>query len=375
MVTKVIMPKLGANIEEATLGQWFRQEGERVEAGEPLFEAITDKAAVEVKAEAGGVLRKILAPANSVIPVGQVIAFIAEPEEPLPAIAPPPPAAPRHAQPAAVKASFGARRLAKELGVDLAAVKPSRPDGCLTEEDVRRAAAAIGGPAVLERIPLSPLKRAIASHLARIAQQVVPAFVRLEVDFSALERELPKASQRVGGEVRARDVVIYTAARLLPAHRLLNAAFNEDAIVVYAPINIGLAVDVERDSTVTVPVIRDADRKPLGVIAQEAATLAERARGHHLDPAELRDATFTIADHSALGVDDFVPVLNERQSAILALGTPRLRPVLRNGQVAQAPVASLGVAFDHRVLNATTAARFLHALRDVLESFAADSAL
>ncbi len=372
MITKVIMPKLAANIEEATIGQWFRQEGEPVVAGEPLFEAITDKAAVEVKAEAAGTLRKVLAAANSVIPVGQVIAFIGEPGDALPEVAPSRPA-PKHAEPAAVKASFGARRLAKEMGVDLATVKASRPDGCLTEDDVRRAAGVAEGPAVLERIPHSPLKRAVASHLARIAQQVVPAFVRLEVDFSAVERELPKVSQRAGVEVWARDVVIYAAARLLPGHRLLNAAFSDDAVVVYRPVNIGLAVDVERDSTVMVPVIRDADRKPLAEIAREAAGLAERARGHHIEPSELRDATFTIADHSALGVDDFVPVLNERQSAILALGTPRRRPVLRDGEVVHVPVASLGVVFDHRVLNATSAVRFLHALRDSLERFTAES--
>ena len=124
MVTRVILPKLAANIEEATVGQWFKQEGERVEAGELLFEAITDKAAVEVMAEAPGVLRKIYAPENSVVPVGQVIGVIAEPGEEIP----PPEAVEPEAAAAVeprVKASFGARRLAKQLGVSLSSVTPS----------------------------------------------------------------------------------------------------------------------------------------------------------------------------------------------------------------------------------------------------------
>ncbi|HPD16355.1 MAG TPA: 2-oxo acid dehydrogenase subunit E2 [Planctomycetota bacterium] len=369
MVTKVIMPKLAANIEEATIGQWFKQEGEPVAAGEPLFEAITDKAAVEVKAEAAGVLRRIVARENSVVPVGQVIALVGGADEPLPEVEAPR-AAPRPAA-TAVKASFGARRLAKELGVDLAALTPSRPDGRITEDDVRQAAAQTRGPAIRERLPLSPLKRAVDSHLARIAREVVAAFVSLDVRFDAVQRALPGLSRQAGRPVLARDVILHEAARLLPAHPLLNACYSDDAILVYQPVNIGLAFDIERDNTVLVPVIRDADRKPLAELAREAAALAEHARGHHLDLGEQRDATFTIADQSALGIGSFVPILNERQSAILAVSSVRQAAVADGQGIVAAPVANLAVAFDHRVLNATAAARFLHALKDALEGLSA----
>ncbi|MBM4039995.1 MAG: hypothetical protein FJ290_15940 [Planctomycetes bacterium] len=374
MVTKVIMPKLSANIEEATIGQWLKAEGDAVAAGEPLFEAITDKAAAEVKAEGSGILRIILARENSVVRVGQPIALIAEAEEALPdleALR----AAPKPAEAAAVKASFGARRLAKELGVDLAAVAPARADGRITEEDVRRAAAQTRGPGVRERLPLGPLKRAVATHLSRIAHQVVPALVSVEANFTALKRALPTLAHEAGVPVQARDVVVYLAARLLRFHPLLNACFDGDAIVVYEPVNIGLAFDVEADSTVAVPVLRGADTKTLAEIAREAATLAEHAAGHHLDLSELADATFTIADQSGLEIDRFVPILNERQSAILALSTPRPRAVPRDQRVIAAPVAELAVAFDHRVLNATAAARFLHAVREAIEHFAPPAAL
>jgi len=368
MVTKVIMPKLAANVEEATIGQWFKREGESVAVGEPLFEAITDKAAVEVKAEAAGVLRRIVASENSVVPVGQVIALVGDPDEPLPELEAPRPA-PSAPAGKPVKASFGARRLAKELGVDLAAIVPSRPDGRITEDDVRRAAAKAQGPAVMERIPLSPLKRAVDSHLARIAREVVPAVVSLDVQFRSVLRSLPGLRQQAGVRVEARDVVTHEAARLLASHRLLNACYTDDAILVYEPINIGLAFDVERDNTVVVPVIRDADKKSLADIAAEAASLAEHARGRHLDLSEQGDATFTIADQSALGIDSFVPILNERQSAILAVGSVRRAAVPRGQGIVVAPVANLAVAFDHRVLNATAAARFLNALKDALERF------
>lgn len=374
MVARVIMPKLAANIEEATIGQWFKHEGEPVSIGEPLFEAITDKAAVEVKAEAAGVLRRIVARENSVVPVGQVIALVGGADEPLPAIEAPRAAA-KAADAATVKASFGARRLARELGVDLAAIAPSRPDGRITEDDVRQAAAQTQGPAIRERLPLSPLKRAVDSHLARIARDVVPALVSLDVRFDAVQRALPELGEKAGLAVRARDVIIHAAARLLPAHRLLNACYSDDAILVYAPVNIGLAFDVERDSTVRVPVLRDADRKPLAEIAREAAALAEHAQGLHLPLDEQGEATFTIADQSALGIRSFVPILNERQSAILAVSSAQPAPVPSGRELVVAPVANLAVAFDHRVLNATAAARFLHALKDALERYSPAAAL
>jgi len=368
MVTQVTMPKLAENTEEATIGQWFKGEGERVAKGEPLFEAITDKAAVEVNAEGSGVLRRIYAAENSVVPVGQTIAVIAEPDEALPEVEPTRPAA-RGPAPAAVKASFGARRLARELGVGLAVIVPSRPDGRLTEEDVRRAAAKAQGPPVLERLPLSPLKRALASHLARAVPRAAVAHVALEVGFSAVEAALPGLAEAAGGPVLARDVLIHVAARLLPEHRLLNACFTDEAILVYAPVHVGLAIDVERDASVVVPVLHDADRKPLAEVAREAAGLVERAAGHGLAPSDLANATFTVVDHSELGIDEFVPILNERQSAILAMSAARRRPVVRGGGIVVAPVAILAVAFDHRVLNATAAARFLRAVKEKLESF------
>jgi pyruvate dehydrogenase E2 component (dihydrolipoamide acetyltransferase) len=380
MVTKVTMPKLAENIEEATVGQWFKGEGEGVAEGEPLFEAITDKAAVEVKAEASGVLRRIYARENSVVPIGQVIGVIAEPDEALPEFEPIRPVA-KAAESRAVKASFGARRLAKELGVDLAQVAPARPDGRITEDDVRRAAARTQGPPILQRIPLSPLKRAVASHLSRVGQNVVAASVTLEVDFTAVEAALPTLSQGIGLPVQLRDVVVHCAARVLAEHRLLNACFSDEAILVYQPIHVGLALDVERDCTVLVPVLRDADRKSLAEIARESAGLVERAAAHALDPSEYAHGTFTVADQSGLGIDNLVPVLHERQSAILAVSSVRWRMLSRGGgahcrqsgahcqQWAPAPArtANLAVAFDHRVLNATAAARFLHALQERLE--------
>jgi len=369
MATRVIMPKLAANIEEATIGQWFKAEGDPVVEGELLFEAITDKAAVEVKAEGSGVLRKIYARENSVVPVGQLIAVIGNADEAVPEPEPGRPAPRGAVGPRSVKASFGARRLAKDLSVELKEVVPSRPDGRVTEEDVRRAAARVQAAPVLETIPLSPLRRALASHLARTSQSVAAAFVTLEVDFTAVEAALPRLAEEAGVPVLPRDVVVHAVARLLPGHRLLNACFTEQGIVVYAPVHVGLAVDVERESGVVVPVLHDADHKPLAELAREAAELVERARGGGLEPSEFACATFTVADQSGLGIDNFVPILNDRQSGILALSTVRRRPVLRGEEVVVAPVANLAVAFDHRVLNATAAARFLHAVQERLERF------
>ena len=365
MITRVILPKLAENIEEATVGQWFKAEGERVEAGEALFEAITDKAAVEVKAEGSGVLRRIDAPANSVVPVGRLIAVIAEPDDELP---PPEPAeAEAPAVAPAVKASFGARRLAKQLGVDLESVKPSRPDGRIGEDDVRQAAAKAAGPAVRERIPHGPLKRALAEHLAHTTRTVAASFVALDVDVSALQAALPRLSAEAGVAIRPRDALVHAAAGLLREHPFLNACFTDEAVLVYEPIHIGLAFDVDRDQGVLVPVLRDADAKPLADLAREAAELERRLAAHELGPADFADATFTVADQSALGIDRFVPIINDKQSAILAMSSIRPRPVVRDGELVAAPAATLAVAFDHRVLNGTAAARFLTAVQERLQ--------
>jgi pyruvate/2-oxoglutarate dehydrogenase complex dihydrolipoamide acyltransferase (E2) component len=375
MVTNVIMPKLAANVNEATIGQWFKSEGERVTEGELLFEAITDKAAVEVKAEGDGVLRTIIASENSVVPVGQTIGLIAEPDDELPEVEAPSKAPSPQAATSRVKASFGARRLAKQLGVDLADVRPGRADGRITEDDVRRTAEEgpapepREGPPVREVRPLSPVKRALAEHLTHTARHVAPAFVSLEVDCSAVRAALPAVSEAAGVKPRPRDVLIHLAARLLPEHPLLNACFTDDGIVVYDPIHIGLALDVERDDAVLVPVVRDANEKSLAQIARETAHLEQRLRSHELAPEDFTGATFTITDQSHLNIDSFVPILAERQSAILALSTIRRRPVVREESLHAAPVANLAVAFDHRVLNGTTAARFLNAMRQAIESF------
>jgi len=357
MVTRVIMPKLAANVEEATIGQWFKSEGDPVERDELLFEAITDKAVVEVRAEGAGVLRKVYAAANSVVPVGCLIAVIAEADEELPVVQPRA-RTPEPAQRKTVKASFGARRLAKEMGVAIAAITPARPDGRITEADVRRAAAHATGPAVKETIPHSPVKRALADHLARASRDVPTAFMTLEVDCTAL----------LAQDALPRDVLVHAAAGLLKRHRLLNACFTDDAVVVYDPIHVAIALDVERDDAVLAPVLRDADTKDLEAIAAESASLLARLDSHDLAPEDMADATFTVADQSALGIDGFVPILNERQSAILALSAIRLRPVVRGEAVTTAPTADLAVVFDHRVLNGTTAAAFLRAVRDTLES-------
>ncbi len=368
MVTKVIMEKLAENTDEATIGQWFKREGERVEEGEPLFEAITDKASVEVPAPASGVLRKVLAPASSVVPVGQVIAFIAEPEDELPSLAEPRPQAPKPER-RAIKASFGARRLARELGIDLATVTPARADGRITEDDVRRAAARAVGPPVLERRPLGPLKRAVVAHLSKGATGIPVASVALEVSFEAVQRALPQLSRSLAAEVEPRDVVLWLAARLLPEHRLLNAALADDAVILYEPINIGLAVDTEQEAAVAVAVIHDADKKSLGELAAEAGTLSEKARSGHLAPEDLANATFTVVDHGSLGLDSSIPLLGERQSASLAIGAIAPRPVARGERLVVAQTATLTVAFDHRVVNATVAAAFLRALKERLENF------
>jgi pyruvate dehydrogenase E2 component (dihydrolipoamide acetyltransferase) len=396
VATEVILPRLGQGMESGTIVRWLKSEGEPVAKGEPLFELDTDKVTQEVEAEAAGVLLKI-AVAEGEVPVGQTVAFIGAEGEQVPEVAAPlreeaEPAAAEPAQAEAaqpveapqeelvsgngrVKASPLARRMARERGIELAAIRGTGPDGRIVAEDVERAEA--GGPAPptavtiplvtgeVERVPLSNIRKTIARRLTEAWQ--IPVFqLQASADMTRVNALVARLRER-DPDVRftVTDVLTKTCAQALMRHREVNAEFTEDAILLHPSANVGLAVAAPQG--LVVPVVRSAERLSLSEIARVRTDLVSRARENKLRAEDLDGGTFTISNLGMYAVERFTAVLNPPQAAIVAVGATEDRVVPADGGTAVRPMVTLTGTFDHRAVDGAPAAAFLQTLKESLE--------
>ena len=391
MATEVILPRLGQGMESGTIVRWLKSEGEPVQKGEPLFELDTDKVTQEVEAEAAGVLLKI-AVAEGEVPVGQTVAFIGAEGEDVPEVAaaeapkepdrqPEPEPPPRAKdQPAAttngrVKASPLARRLARERGIDLAAIHGTGPEGRIVAEDVERGEA--GGPAApapiaaplpageVERVPLSNVRKTIARRLTEAWQ--IPVFqLQASADMTRVNALVARIRERDPDvRITVSDVLTKVCAQALMRHREVNAEFTDDAILLHPTANVGLAVAAPQG--LVVPVIRSAERLSLTEIAGVRADLVGRAREAKLRAEDLEGGTFTISNLGMYAVERFTAVLNPPQAAIVAVGATEERVVPLGGETAVRPMVTLTGTFDHRAVDGAPAAAFLQTLKESLE--------
>ena len=396
MATEVILPRLGQGMESGTIVRWLKSEGEPVEKGEPLFELDTDKVTQEVEAEAAGVLLKI-AIAEGEVPVGQTVAFIGTEGEDVPEIAVAAPVAapqgeakssepeskeeaPQEAAVAAgngrIKASPLARRIARERGIELSAIRGTGPDGRIVAEDVERTEA--GGPAApaaapaqllptgeVERVPLSNVRKTIARRLTEAWQ--IPVFqLQASADMTRVNALVARLRERDPDvRVTVTDVLTKVCAQALMRHREVNAEFTDDAILIHPGANVGLAVAAPQG--LVVPVIRGAERLSLTEIAGVRADLVGRARDKKLRAEDLEGGTFTISNLGMYAVERFTAVLNPPQAAIVAVGATEDRVVPFGGETAVRPMVTLTGTFDHRAVDGAPAAAFLQTLKESLE--------
>jgi pyruvate dehydrogenase E2 component (dihydrolipoamide acetyltransferase) len=388
-------------MEAGTIVRWLVAEGDEVKKGQPLFELDTDKVTQEVEAEASGVLLKIVVPEGEV-PVGTAIAYVGEagesvPEgtgtQPVEEVAPreqvPVPtesAAAAVPEPATVatagnggriKASPLARRIARERGIDLAALSGTGPEGRIVAEDVERAAVApasakaapAAAPAAaqgeVERVELTSLRKTIARRLTEA--WTVPAFqISMSADMTKSQELRALLLERYPDErPTVTDVLTKVCAIALMRHREVNATFAEDAIELHPAANVGLAVATERG--LVVPVITAAESRTVAEIAAVRADLVGRARDGKLTTGDLEGGTFTISNLGMYGVEHFIAVLNPPQAAILAVGAIEERPVARNGQIVARPMMTMTLTCDHRTIDGAVASDFLRTVKDFLE--------
>jgi pyruvate dehydrogenase E2 component (dihydrolipoamide acetyltransferase) len=385
MAVSVVMPALEMVQETGKLLAWKKHEGDYVAKGEMLLEVETDKAVVEIEAAGDGILSAITAREGDVVPVGQTIAWLLKPGEQPPVgaalaqsgrrmdsaaatvSAAPDGTVPSAAEPKAVaQISPKARRLAREHGVDVSRLRGSGPGGEILAADVIGASAAAARPAVPS--PAVDVVRSIGRIMAERTTHswtTVPHFfVVREVDAAKLDgarRRHGAGTERSHGVAATlTDLMVAAVARSLRAFPRMNSSWVGGDVVPNPDVNVALAMAV--DDAVVTAVIRDADRIPLGLVAQRRKELAERARASRLQPADITGATFTISNLGMFDVDAFTAIIVPPQAGILAVGALRDRVVAVGGQIGIRPTLTLVLSCDHRVVGGAGAAQFLNDL-------------
>jgi pyruvate dehydrogenase E2 component (dihydrolipoamide acetyltransferase) len=403
------MPRLSDSMEEGTILSWLVEDGAQVARGQEIAEIETDKATMTYEADVAGVLR-VAVSAGETVPVGATIATIAEsvarPAPPQAAAVPHTAEAPRAADvprtaaaaPApgrsqnGVTASPVARRLAVRLGVELAGVTGSGPRGRIVKADVRAAAeAVVAVPDPVDAAPppepastspasvrgagargetthqeLSRLQQVVARRMAE-SKATVPHFaISMDVDMSAassLHRELKTILDPAPSVT---DLIVKAAALALRRHPRANGSYTDGRFELHRRVNVGVAVAAP--DALIVPTVFDADAKSLGAIAAEVSRLAAKVRDGGVTPPELAGGTFTVSNLGMFGVDRFTGIVNPPQAGILCAGAITERPVAADGQIVVAPVMTLTLSCDHRILYGADAAQFLAEIGRLLEA-------
>ena len=434
MAKEIVMPKLGLTMTEGTVSKWLKKVGDEVKEGEPLFEVETDKLTNTIESSASGVLRHIFVEEGTTVPLFGKLAIVAAADEDISALlggaapaaaaapeaaAAPAPAAPARAAGERIIAAPAAKKLAKELGIDLALVTGTGPNGRITLDDVKNYKPAPAAPVVEEapKTKASPLAAAVAKDLGidlekigakdRVLaedilhylestrekaaeeaprEEVVPmngmrkAIARnmlnshmtsptvtanLSVDMSAMKgyREQLKAKEI---KVSYTDLLVKFIAKALTEFPLLNCSVEDNKIIYKHYVNMGVAVAL--DNGLVVPNVTDADKKSLTEISKEIKELAKLAREGGLPMEKLQGGTFTITNLGMYGIESFTPIINQPEVAILGVTTMEDRAVVRNGEIVIRPMMTLSLTFDHRVVDGSVAAEFLQRVKALLEN-------
>ncbi len=420
MNTEVKMPKLGLTMKEGTVVRWLKTEGDPVDKGEPLFEVETDKVVMEVEAPEEGVLKKILVPEGSTVAVTEPVAMMtvtgkagAEEERPAGAAVKATPVAERvaeahgvdlseldgtgprgritasdvrealgaekvEAEPerSRIRASWRARSLAEEYGIDLSELVPGRgPKGRVVEKDVLEAVDSleVGRPEeraeAAEWEELSTVERVTAQRMAESFSTVPHFYLTVEAHAERMldlrQALIPLVQERVGARLTITDILIKVAGAALREHPRVNGAWEDGRVRLSGSVNLGLATAT--DQGLVVPVIQHVDRKSLPEVVAERADLTTRAREGRLSVDEVGNSSFTLTNLGAYGVDQFQPIINIPESGILAVGQIKERPTGVNGELALRSTVFLTLACDHRVLDGARAAAFLQRVTELIE--------
>ncbi len=404
MATEVFIPKMTDHMEGAILNRWLVHDGEHVQQGQPILEVETDKASAEVEAPASGILAGIRVEEGAEVPVGTVIAYILQPGEAVPdpgapsaapglgaAVAesasdvrvPEPVESTSQAEAGAVRATPVARRVARELGIDLRLLKGSGPQGRIREEDVRaaheggaRAPAAKPGaaPATVmspDWVELSRMQLATGRRMVESVQTAPHFALTATADVTETLRWQATVSEQIlaatGSKLTLTAVLVRVCAAALRRYPRANVSFEGGRLRVHSHVNIGVAIGT--DEGIVVPVIKDADMQTLAEVVSQLERGRARAQSKQLSLEELSGGTFTISNLGMYGIDQFTAILNPPESAILAVGRARKTPVaIADETIALRTLMTLTLSIDHRSLDGVHGARLMKEIKQLLEA-------
>jgi pyruvate dehydrogenase E2 component (dihydrolipoamide acetyltransferase) len=410
MAKEVRLPQLGQTMEEGTIVNCPVKVGDEVKKGDVIFEIETDKATLEMESPADGFVKHILVGNEETVPVGEVVMVLGGKDEdvpqsfidalkggaPAPAAAEtssetkmapaaePAQAAPEPARPAGrIMASPRAKKLARQLGVDLAAVKGTGPAGKITEVDIRQAAEAKpAGPAQPAPVPetsmepapeiklgstvrLNRLQRITAERMLKSKQEIPCFYLTVKVDMTDLVAFRAQMNEAGPVKVAFNDFIIKAVAMGLEKYPLMTGQLAGDAIKLADAIHVGLAISVA-DGLVA-PLVKDVNRKDIKQVARDSQALIQRARNDKLDLSDLEGGCITVSNLGAFGIESFIPIVVPGQCSILGIGRITETCVPDNGNILIRKLMNMTLSVDHKVANGAYAAQFLDFVKKMLE--------
>lgn len=378
----VTMPKLSPTMEEGNLVKWHVKVGDKVVAGQLLFEVSTDKATIEYNALDEGFLRKILVKEGENAEVNQPVAIFTEKanetfeetvqerkvveREEKKIATQVVREAPQPVKRERVVASPLAKKLAEQQNIDLTSLQGTGPGGRILSRDLVKSEKKPSMPAgTYEEEPMTPIRKVIAKRLLQAKQEIPHYYETIEVDASPIVR-LREELSAGGVKVTFNDLIISAVALALREHPQVNSGYDAKRETILRYLTVDIAVAVNTPDGLITPIIKQADRKRVTEISEEVKQLSEKAKQGKLAPHEFQGGSFTISNLGMFGISQFQGIINPPQGALLAVGGILDKPVVKEGAVVAGKVMALTLSADHRIIDGALAAQFLVTLQKIL---------
>jgi len=402
MAEYLIMPKLGFDMDKGTIARWLKKEGDFIKEQEVIFEVETDKTVMEVEAQISGFLRKILVKEGETIPVTLPIAIIGDKDEGiskmieeayqklgkvmlkegekakiLPEVSSKEEEIkvlnPKEKEKELKKISPRAKRVAKELGVDVNLLEGTGPEGVVTEKDVldyfqsKREASKtfIEEKEIEKRIPYTGMRKIIGERLSQSKFNAPHIYFTISVDMTKAIGFLNTHNTDSQSKITINDLIVFTVVRVLREQPNINCSLIDEEIVYHKDINIGIAVALEEG--LIVPVLKKVDDKDLSLLSREIKEKIKLAHQRKLMPEDYKGGTFTISNLGMYKIEQFTAIINPPEAAILAVGAIKKSPIVVEEEIKIRSIMKMTLSCDHRIIDGTIAANFLNRIKYYLE--------